>query len=491
MANKMSEIGTENDDMSSWDPDRTTEVPPSSGDPTVPVDTTASVETTVVAEPPAHPRGPATAQFRTPTPAPAQPTRVVIPPPATRPISPATNLPPRTEWLGTTTSQPEPPSGSPRLSGPVGSAGPFTSAPAASPPVLGGVATAPVEPAKSRVGWFWPAVAAFVLGGLMTGLGFRIGTQSNEISTPAVTTPISNTTSPPVIVRPSQEGTEDPAAFVAATLGPSVVTVETDRGLGSGVIFDDGLIMTNNHVIEGAGQIQIRLADGGLLDATLVGADPRVDIAVVSVGEGRNLPQAELALDSDLEVGQLAIAIGSPFQLQQTVTAGIISALNRPVQNGLGFTAMIQTDAPINPGNSGGALADRDGRVIGINTAIQTAGDTSNAGVGFAVPIKTAHNIAQRIISGQDLVGGFLGVGGGASIGGASGVEVANITADSAADFAGIEVGDRIVSVDGVPVVNLEQLAGIVSTRFPGDEVEIGLVRNGQNRVIIATLGER
>lgn len=420
-------------------------------------------------------------------------------------------LPPRTEWLGTTPAANSEtraiPSPAPALA-PTFNAGPSNTpmpasrptrypAPtstsafgASSPPPL---VTTKVQPAESgkKTGWLWPAIAAFVLGGLMTGLGFRIGTQTTETTAAPAATTVSANTVPPVQDLSPSISADEPAAFVAGKLGPSVVTVETDRGLGSGVIFDDGLIMTNNHVIEGAAQIQVRLANGALLPAELVGADPRTDIAVVSVGVGRDLPIADLALGEELEVGELAIAIGSPFQLQQTVTAGIISALNRPVQNGLGYTAMIQTDAPINPGNSGGALSNREGRLIGINTSIQTAGDSSNAGVGFAVPIDTAYNVALRIIAGQDLVGGFLGVGGGASPDGASGVEVSSLTDGSGAALAGIREGDRIISIDGAPVVNLEQLAGIVSTRFPGEDVEIGLIRGDEELLIVATLGER
>lgn len=543
MAINTSELGKNETDMTNWDPDATNEVATPATD-AVTSATTGWIEASEpTVEPPARPRGPAltdsafmdrteeqtpvsTAQTVrqpvVPRVTPTQPgERASAPIPAQRPEAPAVSspsllslpnpasvpnpasapstrssvmppphvrvpskLPPRQEWLGT-----QAPSDAPTLQArPVPAPAPTTSF-GTSPPRMMAPAATDQKPAR-KVGWLWPAIAAFVVGGLLTGLGFRIGAQSVETtSEPAVTTAVSNTLPP--VLDPPVNTDENPAAFVADRLGPSVVTVETDRGLGSGVIFDDGLILTNNHVIEGAGKIQIRLANGGLLDATLVGADPRVDIAVVSVGPGRNLPEADLALGEELEVGELAIAIGSPFQLQQTVTAGIISALNRPVQNGLGFTAMIQTDAPINPGNSGGALANRDGRLIGINTAIQTAGDTSNAGVGFAVPIDTAYNVAQRIIAGEDLVGGFLGVGGGASADGASGVEVTNITPGSGADLAGIRIGDRVISIDGAPVVNLEQLAGIVSTRYPDDDVEIGLIRNEQELVIIATLGER
>ena len=535
MAINTNELGTTETDMSDWEPDQTEPAPTVLGDvagqePQISPEVNREVNRVIptpAQRPTARPEptqpnvAPSSAVTQPLSVRPPTPTPDLMPP---RQTPPASKLPPRTEWLGThsaaaptnpnppiqspgpatqrfpTQAQPvstqplstQPLSTQPRSSQPLSTqARPIPQTQVATPPAMNAPEIVTRQPSR-KVSWIWPAVAAFILGGLLTAVGYRIGTQATEPAAPVVTT-VSNTTVPPVVVAPPViDSGAEPAAFVADKLGPSVVTVETNRGLGSGVIFDDGLILTNNHVIEGAGEsIKIRLANGGLLDAELVGADPRVDIAVVSVGTGRGLPEAELALGEELEVGELAIAIGSPFQLQQTVTAGIISALNRPVQNGLGFTAMIQTDAPINPGNSGGALANREGRLIGINTAIQTAGDTSNAGVGFAVPIDTAYNVAQRIIAGEDLVGGFLGVGGAASTDGSSGVEVTNLTAGSGAELAGIRVGDRIISIDGAPVVNLEQLAGIVSTRFPGDDVEIGLVRNSRDLVIVATLGER
>ena len=344
--------------------------------------------------------------------------------------------------------------------------------------------------------WGWRALAAFLAGGLLTATGFGVAQWNNEPAAPAVidatdTTP-TTANSGQIVVAPPDLDTDEPAAFVAALLGPSVVQVETDLGLGSGVIYADGLVLTNHHVIQDASQVRVRLSDGRTLDGEIVGSDPRTDIAVISAGAGLGLPVAQLAVDDPLEVGELTIAIGSPFQLQQTVTSGIVSAVNRPIFNGAGWNAMVQTDAAINPGNSGGALANRQGQVIGINTAIQTDGiSNTNAGIGFAMPIRTVADVASRIVNGEPLEPGFLGVEGTEPAGGEVGVEIADVTAGSAAADAGLQVGDIVTSVDGAPVTAFQELAGLIQTSFPGDEVVLVLIRDGESLSITAVLGER
>ncbi len=374
-----------------------------------------------------------------------------------------------------------------------------TAPPATPAPSL--VAPPPVQSVTPGPGWGWRALVAFVAGGLLTGAGFAIaqldggddtaaGGGASVEATEATTTSTATTgTSPPATVAPNAA---NPAAAVAETLGPSVVQVETNLGIGSGVIYDDGLILTNHHVIDRATQVRIQLKDGRRLPAEVLGSDEAVDIAVVSVGPGEDLPIAPLATGEHPVVGQVAIAIGSPFQLQQTVTEGIVSAVNRPVPTGGVYTAMIQTDAPINPGNSGGALADSQGRVIGINTAIQTDGNSNtNAGIGFAIPIDTAISVADRIVAGIPIQAGFLGVEGGQSIDGAAGVQITAITEGSAAEVSGLLVGDLIVAIDGAPVTAFEELAGLVVAQAPGDVVELDVVRNGQPLTLEATLGAR
>lgn len=355
-----------------------------------------------------------------------------------------------------------------------------------------------VEPV-SRPRWGWRALVAFLGGGLLAASGFAAAQEFGDDdaqasdSSPVAASASSESTLPPVIVQPPDFDTTEPVAFVARILGPAIVQVEIPNvGLGSGVVFGDGLIMTNHHVIDGATEVEVRTADGRLLAGEVLGSDARTDIAVVSVGTGSGLGVAELALDVELEVGQTTVAIGSPFQLQQTVTSGIISSLNRPVFNGVGFNPMIQTDAAINQGNSGGALANRNGQVIGINTAIQTDGQsTGNLGVGFAVPIDTAKAIADRILAGQPIEAGFLGVSGGQTVDGSSGVSVQELTEGSAAELAGIQIGDRIVTIDGAPVTSIEELAGLVQTKFPGDPVAIELFRNDERLIVTAVLGQR
>ena len=350
------------------------------------------------------------------------------------------------------------------------------------------------QPTKSKGSWGWRALTAFVAGAVLSGAAFTAGTitsEQAETAAPQITTVLNpNTTSVPSALGPAAE---NPAAFVSDELGPSVVQVRTNFGTGSGVVFQEsGFIMTNNHVIENAEQIFVSDYQGRTLEAVLVGTDPRADIAVLQVA-GLDLPVAKLAVGQQLQVGQSAIAIGSPFDLTRTVTAGIISALNRPLENQNGtFTSMIQTDAPINPGNSGGPLANRLGEVIGINTAIRTDGvSNSNVGVGFAVPIDTANRVAERIIAGQSLEPGFLGVGRGQPAIGDVGVVIQDITTDSGADVAGLENGDRVLTVNGAPVTSFAELAGLITNNFPGDQIELEIVRGETPRILTATLGDR
>ena len=341
---------------------------------------------------------------------------------------------------------------------------------------------------------------AFVAGASIAAGSFGLGAvlSDNGESAPQVAlsapVPVSGSLSEDssaTIPVPAAPTSNDPVAVVAASLAPSVVQVETDAGLGSGVVYDDGLILTNNHVIENANQIRVRTADGRSFDAELLGTDPRNDIAVLSVGVGSGLPVAALAADIDLDVGQLAVAIGSPFQLSQTVTAGIVSAVNRPVANSVGgFNAMIQTDAPINPGNSGGALADGSGRVIGINTSIRTDGTSNgNLGIGFAVPIDTALDVANRITSGASLEAGVLGVMSANEVDNEVGVVIGEVVDGGAADVAGLISGDRVITIDDAPVTNFGEVVGLVQSKFSGDTISISVVRAGQALALTATLG--
>src|SRR5882672_2198301 len=204
-------------------------------------------------------------------------------------------------------------------------------------------------------------------------------------------------------------------AAVAQTVGPAVVSVRTDQGLGSGVIYDpSGLILTNAHVVSGAQSITIGMVDGRHFTGKVVGSDTGFDVAVIKI-DGPNLPTATLGLSSNLQVGDAVVAIGNPFGFDHTLTTGVVSALNRPVSEGQGSynQPMVQTDAAINPGNSGGPLLDINGQVIGITTLVAAPQGIPAQGLGFAVPVDTAKRIADQLVqSGKVTHSGqpFLGV---------------------------------------------------------------------------------
>jgi putative serine protease PepD len=286
------------------------------------------------------------------------------------------------------------------------------------------------------------------------------------------------------------DGSAEPVAAVAAALSPAVVQIETGPGLGSGFVYDAdaGLIMTAAHVVDGAQDVTVRLADGRTEEGTVIGSDPASDIAVVNV-DADDLTEAPLALGDPVDVGQLAVAIGSPFGLDQTVTSGVVSAVGRTVQTPGGAVPMIQTDAPINPGNSGGALADRAGRVIGVNDSIASESG-GNVGVGFAVPIDTAKAVADKLVAGEEIRAGYLGVSVGEPQSGASGAQVVDVAAGSPGDDAGLAVGDVITEVDGDAIGTADDLVAAVRGRSPGTEVTLEVERDGETTQVTVTLGE-
>ncbi|MDE0217248.1 MAG: trypsin-like peptidase domain-containing protein [bacterium] len=264
-------------------------------------------------------------------------------------------------------------------------------------------------------------------------------------------------------------------------------------GQGSGIIYDiSGHILTNAHVVGEAEAVRVQFADGTRAEGTVVGAAPAIDVALVKVDTDRALTPAVFADRSTIEVGQLAVAVGSPFGLQQSVTSGIVSAVGRAVREGRGdgaFVEMIQTDAPINPGNSGGALANRFGQVIGMNTLIQTDGSLGNIGLGFAIPSDIALNIAQRILAGGSTELGFLGVSGTDPEMGHPGALVLEVHDDTPADRAGLQVGDLIVLIDDEVVSTFTELAAKVQFRAPGTEVELEVVRDDEHIALTVVIG--
>ncbi len=283
----------------------------------------------------------------------------------------------------------------------------------------------------------------------------------------------------------------EPVVAVADTVSRSVVIVRSETGQGSGIALDDERrIVTNAHVLGDSETLQVLLPSGRMVEAKVIGSDIRRDVAVIELEDVDNsLTPAQFASSQNLRVGQLAVAVGSPFELNQTVTAGIVSAIGR-VEPSYGCeiagamsaecagVAMIQTDAPINPGNSGGPLADRNGHVIGMNTSIRTEGFLSaNVGVGFAIPSDTVLLVARRLISNEPIGTAFLGILGETPTDGRAGALILEVQESSPAHKAGLEVGDLIVRVDRRPILNMQALRADIQLRLPDEEVTLEYIR--------------
>ena len=332
----------------------------------------------------------------------------------------------------------------------------------------------PPPPKPPRQGLtFFPALflALLLLAG-GAGLGWWLGNDGS--AQPGVVT-IDSTPAPTAA---TIEPGEEPVAAVAAALLPSMVQIDHQAGLGSGFVYEEGHVLTAAHVVAGVDVVQVRFADGSVRDGEVVGADAPHDIAVIAV-DTEGVPAAPLAIGEELEVGQLAVALGSPWGLEQTVTSGVVSAVSRPIASPLTAQVLIQTDASINPGNSGGALANRQGEVIGVNIQIFTT-TGSNTGVGFAVPISNAFEFASAIVAGDPIETAFLGVSGEAARGGLSGAVITELTDGAAAAEAGLEVGDIVTAVDGEAVRSIQDLAARIRSYLPGDEVTIDAFRDGE-----------
>ncbi len=298
---------------------------------------------------------------------------------------------------------------------------------------------------------------------------------------------------------------------VAKKVLPSVVQInvkgDEESGSGTGIIISsDGQILTNNHVTAVAGKsgiITVAFSDGSNAKATVVGADPKTDLAVIKASGKSGLIPATLGSSKDLEVGQEVVAIGSPFGLESTVTQGIISALNRPVTSSDGsndpsasntFPA-IQTDAAINPGNSGGPLVDIDGNVIGINSAIKASGtgEGGSIGLGFAIPIDLAKNVSKHLVKGEKVEHAQIGVTVKAAVSNdgitGTGAEIADVTAGGAGAKAGLKKGDIITAVNGDLVASNDALVASVRGFQPGEKITLTYTRDGKKNEAQVTLG--
>ena len=275
------------------------------------------------------------------------------------------------------------------------------------------------------------------------------------------------------------------------------------EGLGSGVIIsDDGYILTNNHVIEGADELKVSLSDEREFTAKVIGADPKTDVAVIKI-EAEKLPAITLADSDKLRVGDVVFAVGNPLGVGQTVTMGIVSAKGRNqlrlLENVAGYENFIQTDAAINMGNSGGALVDAKGRLVGVNSAIISP-SRGNIGIGFAIPINFAAYVMNSLIATGTVNRGFLGVASetvtadvAEQLGlpkDAKGVAITDITPDSPADKGGLKRTDVILAINDKPVSSLEELRLVVAQMLPDTKVKIKLIRDAKELTLEVTLGK-
>jgi S1-C subfamily serine protease len=286
---------------------------------------------------------------------------------------------------------------------------------------------------------------------------------------------------------------------------------------GSGFLIDeDGHILTNAHVVEGAKNVEVQLGNGDPQSAEIVGTDPSTDVALLKVDNTDGVSPLPLGESEEVQVGDPVVAIGNPFGLDRTVTSGIVSALQRQIQapNGFSISDVIQTDAPINPGNSGGPLIDGDGKVIGINSQIESQSG-GNEGVGFAVPIKTAIDVVNQLQSGGEIQHAYLGISGAdittdvaraLNLAVDQGVLVEQVLANGPADDAGIKGptgeatvagqtipsgGDIITEIDGKAVTGMDDLISVVNEHKPGDEITLTVWSSGQQKDVTVKLGDR
>ncbi len=381
----------------------------------------------------------------------------------------------------------------------------------------------------------WKFGAAAVLAGAVSVAvmsGATLPMANSVMSAPAVATAVSSTPATPAMsARPGDAGYAD----LVAKVTPAVVTIRTERkaspqftqmpdglpfgdlfgqrqprggrnlpapmqrGLGSGVIVThDGYILTNNHVVEGAERIQVELADKRTVDGKLIGADAPSDLAVVKV-DTKDLATVALGDSSVMRVGDVVLAIGNPLGIGQTVTMGIVSAKSRATGFGDGsFEDFLQTDAAINQGNSGGALVNMQGELVGINSQILSPSG-GNIGIGFAVPSNMAKNVMDQLVAGGRVHRGQLGVtvqgmtsdlAAGLGLDRTSGALVSDVTDGSAADKAGLERGDVILSYQSRPVADTNTLRNEIAATKPGTSVTLEVLRNGKKSEMHATLGE-
>jgi S1-C subfamily serine protease len=393
---------------------------------------------------------------------------------------------------------------------------------------------------KRTRGFLRSSFGSAVLGGAVVGVLFLLAISAGWVDSGDETTavPAEAALAAPIASRGGGEDT-NVVGEIYKRDGQGVAFIEADQpaqevspfepfgqpegggtATGSGFVIDEeGHLLTNNHVVEGATKITVTLgSEDESYPAKVVGTDPATDVALLKVDvPSDKLHPLALGDSSELEVGDPVVAIGNPFGLDRTVTSGIVSALQRQIEapNGFSISHVIQTDAAINPGNSGGPLIDADGRVVGINSQIETGGGGGNVGIGFAIPINTARDVAGQIEEDGKVQHAYLGISGGTitpeiakalNLPVEEGVLVAEAVKDGPADKAGIEGGDTeatiegasvtlggdiITALDGQKISGMEELVNIVNGRQAGEEIDVTLLRGGDEKTVTVTLGNR
>ena len=366
--------------------------------------------------------------------------------------------------------------------------------------------------------------AAIVASGVVLTAGIGAGTgiwaYDTSLGTPAAPAAVATTaqTATPAATNRSLAATAEPPGLTAGQIyaaeAAGVVEIEvssraagavgpqgqggTTEAQGSGFVIDhQGHIVTNDHVVEGATAISVIFNDGTRATAKLVGADPSSDLAVIKVNGGPAVTPLQFADSGNVRVGDPVVAISSPFGLENTATAGIVSALNRTIQsiNGYTIAGVIQTDASINHGSSGSPLLDRQGHVIGVNSQIEGGQVDGNVGVGFAIPSTTVRKVVDQLIAGTTVAHPYLGVQltTASAIGGNAvpGATVASVRAGSPAAKAGLAAGDLITAVNGTAAPSADQVTAAIAALQPGQTVTLQVTRGGASRTVSATLAQR
>jgi putative serine protease PepD len=286
-------------------------------------------------------------------------------------------------------------------------------------------------------------------------------------------------------------------------VSPSVVEIQVQAqgdspfgspqgGTGTGWMYDETHIVTNQHVISSANEVTIRFEDGREVQARVIGSDPSTDVALLELNEGADAPATlERGSTESLEVGDPVVAIGSPFGLEGSLTTGVVSGLGRTIQapDGFAIDNVVQTDAALNPGNSGGPLLDLNGRVVGMNAQIASQSGSSS-GIGYAIPIETVQSVVEQLLEDGQVEHAYLGVEV-ADAENNGGARIVTVRDGAPADKAGVQEGDVVVSADGEEVQNGDDLRSAVNAKNPGDELELEVRRDGNTRTITVELGTR